>query len=228
MSTIPKLNVAYGLTDSLLNVFPKPIIALRAPLATDKAQLGTVWVNKAANTAYVLTSVINNVATWTGLGGAGTFSALTVTPGPVSLTGTTTINTTGTANTTIGNATGSVNLIGNSGVTGEWSVSSNLFVGDNISTTTGNISSFGTMDAGDTITAQNDITTIAGSVIVSLAGEGVTLPGPVNIVTGAGAPAGGLAVNVGDIYINTTAATAATRMYITTAAGVWTNFTFAA
>ena len=55
----------------------------------------------------------------------------------------------------------------------------------------------------------------------------VTLRGPVQLLTGAGAPAGGLAVNVGDFYINTTAATAATRCYMATGAGTWTNFTMA-
>lgn len=56
----------------------------------------------------------------------------------------------------------------------------------------------------------------------------VTLRGPVQILTGAGAPAGGLALNVGDLYINTTAATAATRIYVATGAGAWTNVNCAA
>jgi hypothetical protein len=64
--------------------------------------------------------------------------------------------------------------------------------------------------------------------ITTLASPITALPGPVYIYTGAGAPANGLALHVGDLYINTTAATAVTRMYIATAAGVWTNFTCAA
>lgn len=99
--------VAYGLSQSLLSVFPQPIISNRAPSTGDKAQLGTVWVDKPNNNAYVITSIINNSATWIGIGGgAGDFSSLTVTPGPISLTGATTINTTGTAATTIGNDDG--------------------------------------------------------------------------------------------------------------------------
>jgi hypothetical protein len=47
------------------------------------------------------------------------------------------------------------------------------------------------------------------------------------IMNGAGVPSNGLAVNVGDIYINTTAASATTRMYICTVDGTWTNFTCA-
>ncbi len=51
-----------------------------------------------------------------------------------------------------------------------------------------------------------------------------TLPGPVQVLTGAGAPAGALGINVGDIYINTASVAINTRMYICTAAGVWTAF----
>lgn len=56
----------------------------------------------------------------------------------------------------------------------------------------------------------------------------VALPGPVYIYTGAGAPGNGLALHVGDMYINTTAASAVTRLYIATAASTWTNVTCAA
>ena len=64
--------------------------------------------------------------------------------------------------------------------------------------------------------------------ITTLASTITALPGPVYIYTGAGAPAGGLALHTGDLYINTTAASATTRMYIATGVGAWTNFTMAA
>src|SRR6185369_104275 len=85
-----------------------------------------------------------------------------------------------------------------------------------------------TVNIGSTNTTS--VTTINAGATgnVALGGAFVALPGPVFIYTGAGAPAGGLAVQVGDLYINTTAASAVTRMYIATAAGVWTNFTCAA
>lgn len=56
----------------------------------------------------------------------------------------------------------------------------------------------------------------------------IALAGPVRIMTGAGAPANGLAVNVGDMYIRTDAAAAAERIYIASAANTWTNVTCAA
>lgn len=68
----------------------------------------------------------------------------------------------------------------------------------------------------------------AGSAGVTLGGAFVALPGPVYIYTGAGAPNNALALHVGDMYINTTAASAATRLYIATAASTWTNVQCAA
>jgi hypothetical protein len=56
----------------------------------------------------------------------------------------------------------------------------------------------------------------------------VRLNGTVNIYVGAGVPANGLALETGDLYINSTAATAVTRLYISTGAGAWTNFTASA
>lgn len=107
---------------------------------------------------------------------------------------------------------------------------------NNITSTTGNIiATDGSLVAGTSVTAATGISTTTGDVtasdgnfVLSTAGTYVSLPGPVKIMSGAGAPAAGLAVEVGDVYINTTAASATTRMYIATAAGTWTNVTCAA
>jgi hypothetical protein len=73
-----------------------------------------------------------------------------------------------------------------------------------------------------------NITATNGDVVISTATKGITLPGPTRIINGAGVPANALAVNVGDIYINTTAANIAQRIYIATGAGAWTNIVCAA
>lgn len=76
-----------------------------------------------------------------------------------------------------------------------------------------------------------DVITIGNSTagnITTLASSITALPGPVYVYTGAGAPANGLALHIGDLYINTTAASAVTRMYIATGVGAWTNITCAA
>lgn len=180
----------YGLSDALPNVFPSPIVAKRAPTSNDlKYQLGQIWILSTSQLAYILVQVVGGVATWLLLesgGGSGTFSSLTVTPGPTSLTGTTTV-------------TGTV-------------------------TSSGNI----TATAGGLTATAGNITASNGNVVLSTAATFVQLPGPVNISSGAGVPAGALALHVGDMYINTTAATAATRAYMATAVGTWTNFTMAA
>jgi hypothetical protein len=51
---------------------------------------------------------------------------------------------------------------------------------------------------------------------------------PFRILCGAGAPNNNLAVNVGDLYINSTGSGVADRMYICSVAGAWVNFTTSA
>jgi hypothetical protein len=213
--------VSYGLSQALINQPPFPIYSKRAPTVNDIGyQLATMWIFIGSNQAYVLTSVINKVATWVQIaaGGTGTFSSLTVTPGPISLTGTTSINTSGAAVTTIGTGgTGAVN-IGNA--TGNTAVTGSL-------ATTTSISAGTFVNAATTVTAvAGNITAINGNVVINTAGKFLQLPGA-NVYAGAGAPAGGLATEIGDMYINTTAASATTRLYIATAVGTWTNVTCA-
>lgn len=280
MSVNQPLNVAYGLSQALLNVFPFPIQSTRNPGTGDKAQIGTLWVNKSLNEAYVLTSIVNNSATWLNLessGGSGNFNSLMV-------TGPTVINATGTADTNIGcdgnpagtASSGNINIgatinyngittIGGNGDTfiGPFSTNS-VFVGATSCVTTlngnnikigqtladgpvgiGNGASGITLDgdvtgtgiiqtSGNIITTagnlqvEGDITTATGNITLSGAAHYIELPGPVRILTGAGAPSNGIALHVGDMYINTTAATAATRIYVATGVGAWTNVTCAA
>ena len=146
--TAPRRNVAYGFSQPLINEAPIPVVALRDPATTDIGyQLGTEWINKLTNNIWFLASVVANSATWLQLtagGGTGVFSSLTVTPGPIALTGITTINTTGAAATTIGTGgTGAVsigNATGNTAVTGTLTTSGQLIVtagGASITGTTG-------------------------------------------------------------------------------------------
>jgi len=80
---------------------------------------------------------------------------------------------------------------------------------------------------GATITA-GDATLSNGNLVLSTAATYISLPGPVFISSGAGAPAGALALHIGDTYIRTDATGATERMYIATAVGAWTNVTCAA
>jgi hypothetical protein len=80
---------------------------------------------------------------------------------------------------------------------------------------------------GQTITA-GALTMTNGNIVVSNAGTYLALPGDARLLSGTGAPAGGLANAIGSMYINLTAASAVTRLYIATAVGAWTNVTCAA
>jgi hypothetical protein len=206
-------NVGYSLTQGPLTTLSAlPIVAKRAPTIADfNYQIGQLWVQPktsagaALNSAWILTSVINNSANWLSIqagggSGAGSFTTLTS-------TGATNLATAGASNVTIATTgTGSV-TIGN---------------------VTGNTSVVGTLTTSGAITATaGNITATAGNVVLSTAASFVQLPGPVNISSGAGVP-GALALHVGDIYINTTAATAATRVYCASAVGTWVNFTMSA
>lgn len=199
MSLQQKTNLAYGLTQALIPTYPNPIIANRVPGTTDFAQLATVWIIPTINAAYMLTSAANNVATWTILsngGGGGVFTSLTVTPGPISLTGTTTINTAGAAATTIGTGgTGAVNIgnaTGNTAVTGAISVSgSYTSTNGDITLTNGTLTAGGDIVCGTNLTVEDDINVTSGNIEVA---------------------AGDITADIGDIIATAGAVNAGTSM----------------
>lgn len=194
MSTIQNLHVAYGFTQPLLNQISPPILAPRSPLATDKAQLGTIWINKILNVAFVLTSIDNNQANWQALAGAVSLPSLTVNPGPVSITGAVTIegvtaiNATGVDSTVIGfGGTGSVtigNNIGGVNFQGEVAVFEGMSVGDGLQVEDG-FTANGPMDLN---VGEADATSIGtggtGSVSIGNVTGQTTFTGQVNITTG--------------------------------------------
>jgi hypothetical protein len=144
MATNLPLNTAYGLSQSIINVFPTPIVATRDPRTTDRAQLGTIWVNKSSNDAFVLTSVVSNVSTWQSVsGGAGDFSSITVTPGDVTISA-------GNLNLTLGDITVSVGDI--AATLGSITAGTTIVAGTGITATTGNISAtVGSVTAGSRV-----------------------------------------------------------------------------
>lgn len=144
----------YGIGSPIQNNFPFPQGLARALTTSDQGLIGQVVV--ALGVPYMMTAYGSGATAgqyiWTQLetsGGGGVFSSLTVTPGPVSLTGTTTINTTGSALTTIGTGgTGAVhigNATGNTLVTGTLTstvgltAGTSVVAGTGITATTGNI-----------------------------------------------------------------------------------------
>jgi hypothetical protein len=305
MSVSQNPNVAYCLNQPYARIFPSPIVSKRAPLTTDKAQIGTVWVQSSANSAWILTSIVANSATWEAVsGGGGSFSTLTV-------TGNSTLGSAAGSTVTLGNLSGATEVLVDSGTAGTTfnssgeigfistltgtiavslqatDASGQIYLGSGglttidgvggvliestnaaltLSSGTGTIAisgdatnttvglgtgagaklvTVGSTTTSSTLTLKTptgtpvvaangltatvgNITATNGNIVLSTATNLIQLPGPVNIMSGAGAPSAGLALHVGDMYINTTAASATTRIYVATAASNWTNVTCAA
>lgn len=215
----------YSLNQPTTNIFPVPIIGKRAPTSNDiNYQLGQVWIYPITNSAYILTSVLAGAATWENVsGGSGSFSSLTVTPGPISLSGTTTINTTGTAATSIGNSTGALTLVGPTALTGTWTQVGTALINTTgtAATTIGNSTAgvglvgpstvTGTLGASGITTVASGVTpSVAGSILEVLGGGGAAP----TIVVSAGVPSVTAGINKGSLAINNTAVSAATRLYI--------------
>jgi hypothetical protein len=142
MSTQAPRNVAYGLSDPLLNVAQAPIIAQRDPTTKDRAQLGTEWINQLTDNIWFLVKVEDNISTWIQVGGSGgtitfdaDFGSAVPSGGILTLTG---------AGDILTSATGSTVTFTGSGVetvhtgSGDVTVSGNAITitgGNNISTT---------------------------------------------------------------------------------------------
>jgi len=93
MSVRRQKNFVYGMGDNLISVGPEPIVANQAPTTDDRVEIGTIWVDQPNDDAYILTSIVDGLATWINSGGGtGTFNALAVTT-TATIGGNTTITT---------------------------------------------------------------------------------------------------------------------------------------
>jgi hypothetical protein len=148
MSTQPYRNVAYGLSEPLLNVAQAPIIAQRDPTNKDRAQLGTEWINQISEDVFILVKVEDNISTWISIG-AGTsaniFDADTGSAMP---------------------AGGIINLLGGGDVV--------TSAAGNTVTFTGSGADIFDTDSGTAIASSNTIT-IAGGSGITTAGSGSTV-----------------------------------------------------
>lgn len=148
MATRQPFGTAYGLSDALLDVFPRPYVSGRNPTAADRAQLGTLWVNKSTNDFFVLTSIVSNQSTWSSpSNGSGVFASLEATTGDITAD-------LGNIVATAGNVTAGADMVADG----------------NITSTSGNIiASAGDFNAtAGGITVATDITTTTGNVVVTL------------------------------------------------------------
>lgn len=177
-----QIQIGYGFTHGLQQLAPLAIRAFKDPGSSDFAQYGQFWVNLsniASPRLWVNNGAYNGASIWIllGAGGGADFMSLTVAPGPISLTGTTTVNTSGASNTSIGTGsnTGTV-AIGNStsalvSLAGPIAINS----AGTTSTLIGSISNTGTIAIGNALTTA---VTILGPTTINSTGVLTTTIGP--------------------------------------------------
>lgn len=184
------LNVSYGLSQALINVFPFPIVSTRNPTTADKSQLGTVWVNKSTNAFYILTSIAANSASWVSVGnGTGIYASLEATTGNITAdlgdiiatVGNVTAGAAITAGTGLTVSAGGAAITGNSSVTGTFAV---------VGTTSINQSGAAASNIGATGTGAVNIGNTTGALV--LKGVTVAITGTTGINQ-----SGALATNIG-------------------------------
>jgi hypothetical protein len=79
-----------SITSGNVNLAPAAIQSNRAPLSSDNLyEIGACWVDETTNTVYTLTSFVNGAPTWTPStpSGSGSFSSISVSPGPSAFSG---------------------------------------------------------------------------------------------------------------------------------------------
>lgn len=146
-------NISYGLNQPLNNDAPEPVIANRAPTASDSAALGTIWCDKTTDTFYVLTSIVEGGSAWIA-GGGGSVAVDAI------------LGDSGEAKPVDGNiylqgaAGNGVSFVA-SGDTVECALGA--LVADSLNATNGNID----IDAGDLLITEGDIIMTLGDITVT-------------------------------------------------------------
>jgi hypothetical protein len=204
MAVQPFNQVAYGLTQPGITVFPPPIVSDRAPLGSDKAPIGQTWVVVPLNDYYVLTSIVANVATWQlVVAGGGALNTITTNAGVVAPVagninlvggGATNITTSGAG------ATATVAVISSPSFAGTTTVATGLVATTgNIVATAGQVNAGTSMTAGTFMSAGTTVT--AGTGITATTGNITASTG--NIVATAGAVQANTTVTAGTTLVGT-------------------------
>lgn len=194
MATQINRRVAYGLSEPVLDVSQGPIIAQRDPRTSDKAQIGTQWVNTASNTSFFITSIEDNIATWipiTNVGTSPTFVADTGSAAPAGgilrVTGSGDTSTSGSGNTLTIN-TPTTNFVTSAGTAIPFGGQLSILGGTGIATTgsgsTVTVSATGTF--GSPVTVPNGGTGDASFTPYAVITGGTTSTGALQNVVGVG------------------------------------------
>ncbi len=194
MAVVNFNTVAYGLTQPGISIFPSPIASNRPPTTADKGQIGQTWTVVPLNDYYVLTSIVNNLATWQLVAaGGGALNTITTNGGVVAPVagninlvggGATNITTSGAG------ATATVAVISSPSFAGTTTVATGL-----ISTAGNIVATAGQVNAGTSITAG----TFVNAGTTGTFGTGITSTLG-NIV----ASSGNISATLGSVSANTT------------------------
>jgi len=80
MSTDNRRVRAYSIGQPTVDVYPSPIISKRAPTTSDRAEIGTIWLDTVLNDIHIMLKIVAGSATWLSVaGGSSTFSTITAT-----------------------------------------------------------------------------------------------------------------------------------------------------
>ena len=221
MATYNRQRTAYGFSSPLSQMAAQPIVAERAPTANDKGvALGQIWVNKASNIYYILTSVSAGASEWTTTATGSTTGDLNiVTDGSITISstedtiGAVAITTAGgtsetlVINSTLGTSVNSVDIGSDSGGV---LISAGLASAEAIALSAGNAAGGILLDAGAT--------------------PGVTISNgtqSAQFLVGTGVPS--ISAAQGSLYMRVDGSSTSTRLYINTdGATTWTNIVTAA
>lgn len=201
---ISSFNVnSYTRNQPELRIPQPPIVAKRSPNNNDKYTISQEWINTLTNAVFVLTSYVNGIPTWSDITGAsGLFTAITVTTGPNSILGTTSINNSGIASTNIGTGTNSgVTTIGNTATAGS-GIALNVGSGNLVVTGGGNVVSIGADAAANTVL----VGSLTNGATTSIDGGNSTGVGSAAITLGTAAAGDiqvGLTSHTGTIFVGT-------------------------
>jgi len=212
------VSLAYGF-NGYVQVFPQPIVTTRNPVSGangDSALNGQLWINTTGDDAWVMVNA--STSTWQNVGGgAGTFTTLTVTPGPTNLTGALTV-TSGTqaVNISTDAAANTVNI-----GTGAANKTVNLGSGNTNSTTTVRSGTGGSnlLSTGTVIVSSNDDTGTDVIIDAIAAGGGISISSDVGGILVTTASGGAFAVATGTGAVNISNDATATTVRLGTGAG---------
>ncbi len=177
--------------------YEAPIVARRAPTASDKYEIGKVWIDVPNNDAYFMTSITAGQAVWINAGGgSGTFTSVTATTGNITASAGDFIATLGDLNIVAGAVTFGALGAGVVQTNATGVISSSMGTnGQLLISSTAGVPTWGTITAGAGIIVTNAANAITIDATGAIASTFPTDAGIATPIAGATTVAGGTNLN---------------------------------